>query len=45
MLGAWLATRFAVDKGAEWVRRFVIVVVLVAAAQLLGAFEWVGRLL
>ncbi len=45
MLGAWLATRFAVDKGAAWVRRFVIVVILVAAAQLLGAFEWVGRLL
>ena len=44
MLGAWLATRFAVDKGAEWVRRFVIVVVLVAALQLLGVFGLVGRL-
>jgi len=28
-----------------WVRRFVITVVLVAAAQLLGVFEWAGRLL
>lgn len=45
MIGAWLATRFAVDKGAVWVRRFVIVVVLVSAAQLLGVFEWVGKLL
>jgi len=45
MLGAWLATRFAVNKGAAWVRWFVIAVVLVSAAQLLGLFEWVGRLL
>ncbi len=45
MLGAWLATRFAANKGAVWVRRFVIAVILVAAAQLLGVFEWVGRLL
>ena len=45
MLGAWLATRCAVDKGAAWVRRFVIAVILVAAAQLLGVFEWVGRVL
>jgi len=27
------------------VRRFVIAVILVAAAQLLGVFEWVGRVL
>lgn len=45
MIGAWLATRFAAEKGAVWVRRFVIVVVLVSAAQLLGVFEWVGQLL
>lgn len=45
MTGAWLATRFAADKGAGWVRWFVIVVVLASAAQLLGVFEWVGRLL
>jgi hypothetical protein len=41
MIGAWLATRFAIDKGAVWVRRFVIVVIIVSAAQLLGVFEWV----
>ena len=45
MIGAWLGTRFAVDKGAVWVQRFVIVVVLVSAAQLLGVFEWIGSLL
>ncbi len=45
MIGAWLATRFAVQKGAEWVRWFVIVIVLASAAQLWGVFEWVGRLL
>lgn len=45
MLGAWLATRFAIDKGAVWVRRFVIVIVLVSAAQLLGVFDLLGHLL
>jgi uncharacterized membrane protein YfcA len=45
MIGAWLATRFAADKGAVWVRRFVIVVVLLSAAQLLGVLQWAGRLL
>ena len=33
MIGAWLATRFAVEKGALWVRRFVIVVVLVQRSR------------
>ena len=45
MIGAWLATRVAVDKGAVWVRRFVIVVVLISAAELLGVFDWVATLL
>ncbi len=45
MIGAWLGTRFAVSKGAVWVRWFVIAVVLISAAQLLGVFEWAGRLL
>ena len=45
MIGAWLATRFAIDKGAVWVRRFVIVVIVVSAAQLLGVFEWVRTLI
>ena len=45
MIGAWLGTRAAACKGTVWVRWFVIVVVLVSAAQLLGVFEWAGRLL
>ena len=45
MIGAWLATRFAAEKGAVWVRRFVIVVVLFSAAELLGVFDWVATLL
>ncbi len=45
MIGAWLGTHFAVRKGVVWVRWFVVVVVLASAAQLLGVFEWIGRLL
>ena len=45
MVGAWLATRYAADKGAAWVRLFVIVVVAVSAAQLLGVLDWLRRLL
>jgi uncharacterized membrane protein YfcA len=45
MIGAWLATRFAVEKGALWVRRFVIVVVLFSAAELLGVFDRIAGLL
>jgi uncharacterized protein len=44
MIGAWLGTRFAVRKGTVWVRWFVIVVVLVSTAQLLGVFDWVRSL-
>lgn len=42
MIGAWLGTRFAVQKGAAWVRWFVVVVVLASAAQLLGVFDWLA---
>jgi hypothetical protein len=45
MTGAWLASRFAADKGAAWVRWFVIVVVVASAAQLLGVFAWLRQLL
>jgi uncharacterized protein len=45
MVGAWLATRFASDKGAAWVRWFVIVVVATSATQLLGVFAWLRGLL
>jgi uncharacterized membrane protein YfcA len=45
MIGAWLATRFGARRGTVWVRWFVIVVVAVSAAQLLGVFSWLRSLL
>jgi uncharacterized membrane protein YfcA len=45
MLGAWIATRVAVEKGAVWVHRLLIAVVVVSAAQLLGLFDLVAALL
>lgn len=44
MLGAWVATQQAAQKGAAWVRRLLIVVVAVAGANLLGVFDWIGEL-
>jgi uncharacterized membrane protein YfcA len=44
MLGAWVATQTAAQKGATWVRRLLIVVVAAAGANLLGVIEWVGGL-
>lgn len=43
-LGAWLAARVAVKRGAQFVRWVVIIVVAVSAAQLLGVFEFLSRL-
>jgi hypothetical protein len=45
MIGAWLWTHVEVRKGTVRVRWFVIAVVLVLVAQLLGVFEWVRSLL
>ena len=42
-LGAWVAARMAVDRGAEFVRWVLIVVVAVAAANLLGVFSWLAQ--
>ena len=39
MLGAWVAARIAVQRGAAFVRWLLIAVVAVSAAQLLGLFE------
>jgi uncharacterized membrane protein YfcA len=36
MLGAWFGARTAVEKGAVWVRRLLIVIVVISAANLLG---------
>lgn len=43
MLGAWAAARVAVARGAVWVRRLLIAVVVVSAANLLGLFDLVVR--
>lgn len=45
MLGAWVGAHVAVEKGAEWVRKLLILVIIVSAANLLGAFDWIGNLL
>ena len=39
MLGAWVAARIAVQRGAAFVRWLLIAVVAVSAAQLLGLFD------
>jgi uncharacterized membrane protein YfcA len=39
MLGAWIGAKVAVEKGAVWVRRLLIVVVIVSAANLLGFID------
>ena len=44
MLGAWVATRVAVKRGAVFVRWLLIAVVAVSALELLGLFDWVARL-
>jgi uncharacterized membrane protein YfcA len=45
VLGAWVGARFAVERGAAWVRRLLISIVLFAAAHLLGVFDWLAGLL
>jgi uncharacterized membrane protein YfcA len=45
MTGAWVGARVAVQSGAVWVRRLLIIVVIISAANLLGIFDWIGRLI
>ncbi|MDX9857839.1 MAG: sulfite exporter TauE/SafE family protein [candidate division Zixibacteria bacterium] len=45
MLGAWVAARMAVQRGAAFVRWLLIAVVLLSAAVLLGVPELIKRLL
>ena len=40
MMGAWTAARVAVDKGAAWVRRLLIAVVVISATNLLGLWSF-----
>lgn len=44
MLGAWAAARLAIERGAVWVRRLLIVVIAVSAAELLGVGNWISQL-
>ena len=45
MVGAWIGARFAVEQGTVWVRRLLIAIVCYSAAELLGLFDLIGRLL
>jgi hypothetical protein len=44
MLGAWVAAKVAAEKGALWVRRLLVAIVIISAADLLGIFQLVGAL-
>lgn len=39
MLGAWIGAKVAVERGAEWVRRLLVLVVIISALNLLGIFD------
>lgn len=43
MLGAWVGARVAMERGAQWVRGFLILIVVVSAANLLGLFDVIGK--
>lgn len=43
-LGGWAAARMAVERGAVFVRWLLIAVIIVSAAELLGLFDFIGRL-
>ncbi len=43
MLGGWVATKVAVERGAVWVHRLLVAVVIVSALKLLGVFDLIGQ--
>jgi uncharacterized membrane protein YfcA len=45
MLGAWVASRTAVQRGAVFAHRLLIAIVVLSAAELLGLFDLVSGLL
>lgn len=45
MIGAWVGAKTAIERGAVWVRRLLIAVVLVSAVDLLGIGKIVTRLI
>jgi len=45
MIGAWLGAKVAVEKGSVWIRRLLIAIVIVSAANLLGFFDLISKLI
>jgi uncharacterized membrane protein YfcA len=45
MAGAWIAARMSIRRGAAWIHRLLIVVIIFSAASLLGVFELIGGLI
>lgn len=43
-IGAWLGSSFAVAKGDIWIQRFIVVVITLMSAKLLGVFTYLGHL-
>lgn len=39
MIGAWVGAKVAVEKGAAWVRNLLILIIVVAAAKMLGILD------
>jgi uncharacterized membrane protein YfcA len=42
-VGAWVGARFAVVRGVVWVRRLLLAIVVLSAAQFLGLFDLLAR--
>lgn len=38
--GGWVGAKVAVEKGAVWVRRLLVLVVVISSLNLLGVFKW-----
>jgi uncharacterized membrane protein YfcA len=45
MLGAWVAAHYAIHWNPKWIFRFLLLIVIVTALDLLGIFKLVGELL
>ncbi|MFH0894503.1 MAG: sulfite exporter TauE/SafE family protein [Bacteroidota bacterium] len=45
MIGAWLATRYAVKWGADFVRWVLVVVIIGAVGKFLGIYEYFGLMI
>lgn len=40
--GGWLGSRWSVAKGDVWIKRVMLVMIILMALKLLGVFEWMG---